>query len=98
MYLEYWKVGGMYNPIFTYYMRDVLLYWQAAVSDVQDKLAVLDTTHVEHIDARLQVLKFFLVFATIVRHIDVCNSKSLKSGWKRRNILLGLGIEVSVFG
>ncbi|XP_028395122.1 dynactin subunit 2-like [Dendronephthya gigantea] len=38
----------------------------AAISDVQDKLAVLDTTHVEHIDARLQGL---------LHHLDELSSK-----------------------
>ena len=38
----------------------------AAISDVQDKLAVLDTTHVEHIDARLQGL---------LHHLDKLSSK-----------------------
>lgn len=39
----------------------------AAISDVQDKLAVLDTTHVEHIDARLQ---------GVLHHLDELSSKT----------------------
>ncbi|XP_046862525.1 dynactin subunit 2-like isoform X1 [Xenia sp. Carnegie-2017] len=61
----------------------------AALSNVQDKLAVLDTTDVEHIDARLQGLLY---------HLDELSSKkSDKENVEKQNKVSDLYAKVSKF-